>query len=196
MFQPFFIFHRKFYEQCDDASMSSPLRLKVPNVLLMIHFYNFDQRTMLINLVIISINEKEPLNKRTIEGNLTHCKLKVIFRSKCRLNTLLCFKDSLEKKICSGIIYYTCSNSKATDFGKSFRHIYTRASKHIEISNLSETRLKIFKHSATSYHLLQCNCTINFNDFDILVADSNKFKSLLTESLLITRDKPIFNKTL
>ena len=37
--------------------------------------------------------------RRTIERNFPFCKLKIIFRSKCRLNTLFCFKDSLEKKI-------------------------------------------------------------------------------------------------
>ena len=36
--------------------------------------------------------------RRTIERNLPFCKLKIIFRSKCRLNTLFHFKDSLEKK--------------------------------------------------------------------------------------------------
>ena len=35
--------------------------------------------------------------RRTIERNLPFCKLKIIFRSKCRLNTLFRFKDSLEK---------------------------------------------------------------------------------------------------
>ena len=35
--------------------------------------------------------------RRTIEGNLPYCKLKVRFRSKCRLNTSFHFKDSLEK---------------------------------------------------------------------------------------------------
>ena len=49
---------------------------------------------------------------QTIERDLTYCKLKLICRSKCRLNTFFWFKDSLEKKICSVIIYsYTCSNS-------------------------------------------------------------------------------------
>ena len=43
--------------------------------------------------------------RQTIERNLPFCKLKIIFRSKCRLNTLFRFKDSLEKKIRSGIIY-------------------------------------------------------------------------------------------
>ena len=43
--------------------------------------------------------------RRTIERNLPFCKLKIIFKSKCRLNTLFHFKDSLEKKTRSGIIY-------------------------------------------------------------------------------------------
>ena len=42
----------------------------------------------------------------------------------------------------------------------------------------------------------QCNCTINFDDFSILATDSNKFKLLLRESLLIKRDKPILNRTI
>ena len=66
--------------------------------------------------------------RRTIEGNLPYCRLKVIFRSNCRLNTLFRFKDSLEKKIHSGIIYrYTCSNCKVTYYEKTFCHFYTRA---------------------------------------------------------------------
>ena len=58
---------------------------------------------------------------RTIERNLPFLKLKIIFRSKCRLNTLFHFKDSLEKKIRSGIIYrYTCSNCKVTYYYVTF----------------------------------------------------------------------------
>ena len=53
--------------------------------------------------------------RQTVEGKLPYCKLKVIFRSKCRLITLFCFKDSIEKQIHSGIIYhYTCSNCNVT----------------------------------------------------------------------------------
>ena len=49
--------------------------------------------------------------RRTIERNLPFCKLKIIFKSKCRLNTLFHFRDSLRKKICPGKIYnYRCSN--------------------------------------------------------------------------------------
>ena len=123
--------------------------------------------------------------------------MKVIFKSKCRLNTLFRFKDSLKKKICSGIIYrYTCSNCKVIYYGKTFRQFYTKAAEHMGISNLTGKRLKSVKQSAISDHLLQCNCAINFDDFSILATDCNKFKLLLRESLLIKRDKPILNRTI
>ena len=64
------------------------------------------------------------------------------------------------------------------------------------ISNLTRKRLKIIKQSAISDHLLQCNSTINFDNFDILGEESNEFKLLLRESLLIKRDKPILNRTI
>ena len=66
----------------------------------------------------------------------------------------------------------------------------------IGISDLTGKCLKNIKQSAISDHQLQCNCTINFDNFDILAAESNKFKLLLRESLLIKRDKPILNRTI
>ena len=47
--------------------------------------------------------------RQSIERDLPYCKLRVTFRSKCRLNTLFQFHDSFEEKICSVIIYhYIC----------------------------------------------------------------------------------------
>ena len=84
--------------------------------------------------------------RQTIESNLPYCKSKIIFRSKCRLKTLFQFKDPLEKKIHSGIICrYTCSNCNVTYYGKTFRHIYTRATEHVGISNLTRKHLKSVK---------------------------------------------------
>ena len=118
--------------------------------------------------------------RQTIERDLPYSKLKIIFRSKCTLNTLFRFKNPLEKKIRSGIIYrYTCSNCKVTCYGKTFRHVYIRAAEHIWISNLTGKRLKNVKQSAIYDHLLQCNCSINFDDFSILATDCNKFKLFL-----------------
>ena len=135
--------------------------------------------------------------RKTIERDLPYCKLKIIFRSKYRLNTLFRFKNPFVKKICSGIIYYyTFSNCKVTYYGKTFRYFYTRTVEHMGISNLTGKCLKNIKQSAISDHLLQCNCTISFDDFSILATDWNKFKLLLRVSFLIKRDKPILNRTI
>ena len=92
--------------------------------------------------------------RRTIESNLPFCKLKIIFRSKW-LTNLFHFKDSLEKKIRSGIIYrYMCSNCNVTYYGKTFCHFYTRAAEHMGISDLTGKRLKNVKQSSISDHLL------------------------------------------
>ena len=80
--------------------------------------------------------------RQTIEMNLPFCKLIILFGSTCRLNTLFHFKDSLEKKIHSGIIYhYRCSNCNVTYYRKTFCHFYTRVTEHMRISNLRYCRL-------------------------------------------------------
>ena len=94
-----------------------------------------------------SLNLRTKL-RRTIEESLSPCKLKLIFRSKCRLNTLFRFKDSFKKKISSGIIYhYTCSNLKVTFDWKTFRHFYTREAEHMGIFNLTEKSIIYRKNS-------------------------------------------------
>ena len=55
-------------------------------------------------------------------------------------------------------------------------------------SNPPVKRLKNVRWSAISKHLL-CNCTINFDGFDILAADSNIFELLLRGSYLIECEK-------
>ena len=47
---------------------------------------------------------------------------------------------------------------------------------------------------AIEEHLLCSNYSPSFEDFSILARESNDFKQKIMESLLITRDKPIFNK--
>ena len=135
--------------------------------------------------------------RRTIERKLPFSKSKIIFRSKYRLNTLFHFKDPLEKKIHPRIIYRCrCSNCNVTYYGKTCRHFYNRAAELMGISNLTGKCPKNVKQSAISGHLLECDYTINFDNVDVLAAESNKFKLLLRESVLIKRDKPILNRTI
>ena len=63
------------------------------------------------------------------------------------------------------------------------------------IRNLTGNRVKNVKESAVSDFLLQCNCTIDFDHFDILVSDTNNFRLLSMESLLIKCDKLVLNRT-
>ena len=37
---------------------------------------------------------------------------------------------------------------------------------------------------------------VSFDDFDVLASDTNNFRVLIKESLLIKRDKPILNRTI
>ena len=64
------------------------------------------------------------------------------------------------------------------------------------ISNLTGKRLKSVKESAVSDHLLECNCSMDFDHFDVLASDANKCRLLIKESLLIRRDQPQLNKTI
>ena len=65
----------------------------------------------------------------------------------------------------------------------------------METSNLTGKRTKNAKESAISDQMLQCDSPIFFDDFDLLASDSNKFKLLTKESLLIKCDKPVLNRT-
>ena len=51
------------------------------------------------------------------------------------------------------------------------------------------------KKSAVSDHLLQSDCRIDFDHFDILASDNNSFRLLIKESLLMKHDKTISNST-
>ena len=79
---------------------------------------------------------------------------------------------------------------KVTYYGKTFHNVYTRVVEHMGISNHMGKRLKEVKPPAISDHILQFNCTINFDEIDVLATDSSKFKLILRESLLIKRDTP------
>ena len=112
------------------------------------------------------------------------------------LNILSWFKDTLNKKIRSHLVHrYSCSSCNATYYGKTYWHFFTRAAEHMGISNLTSKRVKNVKESAVSDHLLQCNCAIDFDHFNILASDTNSFRLLIKESLLIKRDKPVLNRT-
>ena len=123
--------------------------------------------------------------QNAIERTLSYCKLKVIFKSPSKIVNRFHFKDLLSKKLCSGIVYsFKCNSCNTIYYGKTKRHFYVRAVKHIGISHLTNKRLKNVKQSAISDPMLTCVCNINFNNFTILSKDSNNMNLLIKESLV------------
>ena len=121
----------------------------------------------------------------SIESNLKFYKLKVIFQSPCKLDSSFRYKDSLEKKIPSNIVDTRLVTARLLIMVKHTVTFFTRVAEHMGISNLTGERLKSVKQSTVSDHLLECNCSIDFDHFDMLVSDANKFRLLIKEGLLI-----------
>ena len=103
-----------------------------------------------------------------------------MFQSPSKLHLLFRFKDTLDKKILSDLVYrYACRRRNATYYGKTYRHFLTRAAEHVSISNLTGKRVKNMKVSAVSDHQLKCDYTIAFDHFDIIASDANSFRLLI-----------------
>ena len=123
----------------------------------------------------------------------------MIFKANVRLRSLFRFKDRLPKFLQSGLVYrFECSGCNATYYGKTKRHFKVRMCEHLGISHLTGKRKTLHpgQSSAIFEHTLFCRGTPLFSDFDVLARDTNDFKLTLKESLLISRDKPLLNKTI
>ena len=59
---------------------------------------------------------------------------------------------------------------------------------HLRVSALTGKRVKRDNDSAMKEHHLFCNHSSHFDNFSILVSNSNDYKVTLMESLLINRD--------
>ena len=91
---------------------------------------------------------------KSVHNNLSFCHLKVVFQSPQKLRTLFRFKDNLDKKIRSNLVYcYLCSSCNATYYGKTYQNYFIRAAEHMGILNLRGKGFKNVKESAVSYHL-------------------------------------------
>ena len=130
-----------------------------------------------------------------IKNHLPFCNLRVVFQSKTRLCNLFRFKDAIPKELNSNLVYKFLRNGcNATYYGKTQRHLKVRASEHIGVSPLTGKRVKTPKKSAICDHILEKGHDVSFDDFNILTKETNAFKLLIKESLLISRDKPELNK--
>ena len=86
-----------------------------------------------------------------------------------------------------------CSCCSATYYRKSEKHFLVRASEHLGMIPFTGKQVKNPKKSAIIDCILLKGHDDSFEDFMILLKESNKFEIHLKEFLLIIRDNPELN---
>ena len=126
---------------------------------------------------------------------LPQCNIKVFLQSKNFLRKLFRFKDSIPKELRSHTVYkFLCSNCNITYYGQTERHLNVRSGEHLSLSSLTDKRVNNNKKSAVKDHCLFFNHVGSFEDFSILTYESNPFKLLIKEALLVSRNKSLLNQ--
>ena len=132
---------------------------------------------------------------KSVSKSLPQCNTKVIFQSKNRLCSFFKCNDSIPLRLCSHLIYkFQCSNCSITYYSETDRHPKVIAGEHISMSSLTGKRANNNKRSSVKDHCLLSGHVCSFEDFTVLNYESHKFKWLIKESLLVTKDKPSLNK--
>ena len=126
---------------------------------------------------------------------LPQCNIKVIFQSKNCSSNLFRFKDSIPKEFRSQIVYrFLCSNCNITYYGENEHHLNVRSGEHLSLSALTGKRVNNNKKLAVKDHCLFFDHVGSFEDLSILTYESNSFKLLIKEALLVSKNNPLLNR--
>ena len=82
---------------------------------------------------------------------------------------------------------FSCCDT--TCYGQTQRHFFVRASEHLGITPLTGKFVKTPKKSAIFDHMLLDGHKASFDNFSILLKESNSFKLQLKESFLTSREQ-------
>jgi hypothetical protein len=114
--------------------------------------------------------------------------LKIVFVNKYNIGSLFKFKDKLSRDLTSHVVYgLRCMDCQAEYFGCTTRLLPVRVQEH-------KHALKGVRTSALADHMFQTGHNIDWDGVKILARNSNELNLFYTESLLITRFKPVLNK--
>ena len=76
--------------------------------------------------------------QKSINSNISFCKIKIIFKSSTRLANFFRFKDKIPLCLRSNIVYkFTCGRCNATYYGETCCHFKVRVGEHSGISPLT-----------------------------------------------------------
>ena len=93
----------------------------------------------------LSFETRNKLN-RCIRNQLPFRLMRIAFQLKTHLSSLFKFKTSIIKYLCSHLIHkFSCSCCNTTYYGETERHLFVRASGHLEITSMTESGLAIQK---------------------------------------------------
>ena len=75
--------------------------------------------------------------QKSINSNISFCKIKIIFKSSTRLANFFRFRDKIRLCLRSNIVYqFTCGRCNATCYGETCRHLKVRVGEHSGILHL------------------------------------------------------------
>ena len=135
--------------------------------------------------------------QKCFKSYISYFSLKVVYQSRSRISNLFNFKEVANTKLRSHIVYkFICSCYNITYYGQTQRYFFVRASDHLGITPLTGNFVKKPNKSAIFYHVLLDGQKASFDNFSILLKESNPFKLQLKESLLVSCDKPISSKNI
>ena len=117
-----------------------------------------------------------------------------IFTNRNTLGSLFKTKDSIPNLLCSKVVYcFCCRNCKLRYLGSTFRNLKIRISEHKGVSYRTNTQITNPSFSKIREHTLNCNHTINEQDFSIKYRASCNSDLRIAESLFIMKEKPELN---
>ena len=131
---------------------------------------------------------------KSVSNSLPQCSINVIFECKNQFISFFKSEDSIPLHLPSHLIYKFQCNWNITYYGETGRHLKVRAGKHINTSPLTRKRVNNNKKSSVKDHCLLSGHVCLFKVFTVLNYESHKFRRLIKESLLVTKDKPLSNK--
>ena len=132
---------------------------------------------------------------KLVSKSLPQCNIKVIFQWKNWLSSLFKLKDSKPLYLRFYLIWkFQCSNCIITYYGETERHLNVRAGDNKSTSPITGKRVNNNTRSSVKDHCFLSGRVCSIDDFTVFYNESNKFKRLIKEFLLVTKDKTLLNK--
>ena len=135
--------------------------------------------------------------QKCFKNYIPYCSLKVVYQSRSRISNLFNFKDVVNTKLSSHIVYkFICVVATTQLIMVKLKEISLWELLGILVLHLWLVNLLKRPRNLLFLIMLLYGHKASFDNFSILLKESNLFKLQVKESLLISRDKPILNKNI